>query len=367
MLIDKWLEHRSSGHDAYHDWFYELRTRRHAAQNPVKKQVIAWNKGDFVPENIFCRTVDTGRLIPLDRTWTTHVYHHKTMSERKLSMMPVVFTMLPELMLLRGMHDGGCDEVYIIVTDLKRQEMDDVTEYFKLVTKYSVSRSRKNSTEQQIQYQHMRLKHTLVKQHRLPCFPQIDLALRAILFEKRPRFIVLFSHQTTSYSQIFFTHRDYVPDSDIFFDYPTGCPNPCCTEECEMIRFPRRGINRAAILPLVDSKGRRRKFRRKEMCNWIDCDICFGHLVTARYADGEGEGSTGSVDESEESVSVGGSEGGNSSVTSDEKPHLDEGKQQGSVKVSYGHICGKCRLVRYCSQEHQFADWPEHKRVCTKV
>ena len=56
-------------------------------------------------------------------------------------------------MLLRGMHDGGCDEVYIIVTDLKRQEMDDVTEYFKLVTKYSVSRSRKNSTEQQIQYQ----------------------------------------------------------------------------------------------------------------------------------------------------------------------------------------------------------------------
>jgi len=94
MLIDKWLEHRSSGHDAYHDWFYELRTRRHAAQNPVKKQVIAWNKGDFVPENIFCRTVDTGRLIPLDRTWTTHVYHHKTISERKLSMMPVVFTMV---------------------------------------------------------------------------------------------------------------------------------------------------------------------------------------------------------------------------------------------------------------------------------
>lgn len=94
MLIDKWLEHRSSGHDAYHDWFRELRTRRHAAQNPIKKQVIAWNKGDFVPENVFCRTVDTGRLIPLDRTWTTHVYHHKTMSERKLSMMPVVFTMV---------------------------------------------------------------------------------------------------------------------------------------------------------------------------------------------------------------------------------------------------------------------------------
>jgi hypothetical protein len=30
-------------------------------------------------------------------------------------------------MLLRGMHDHGCDDIYIIVTDMKRQEMDDVT------------------------------------------------------------------------------------------------------------------------------------------------------------------------------------------------------------------------------------------------
>jgi len=132
-----------------------------------------------------------------------------------------------------------------------------------------------------------------------------------------------------------------------------------------MIRFPRRGIDNAAILPLVNSKGRRRKFRRKEMCNWIDCDICFGHLVTARYVDGDG--SAGSVDESEESVSAEGSEGGDSSITSDGKPPPDERRQQGSLKVPYGHICGKCRLVRYCSQEHQFADWPEHKRVCIKA
>lgn len=51
-------------------------------------------KGDFVPENVFIKTVDTARLIPLDRTWTTHVYHHRSMEDRKLSMMPVVFTMV---------------------------------------------------------------------------------------------------------------------------------------------------------------------------------------------------------------------------------------------------------------------------------
>jgi len=30
---------------------------------------------------------------------------------------------LPELMLLRGMHDHGCDDIFIIVTDMKRAEM----------------------------------------------------------------------------------------------------------------------------------------------------------------------------------------------------------------------------------------------------
>lgn len=56
-------------------------------------------------------------------------------------------------MLLRGMHDHGCDDVYIIVTDLKRQEMDDVTEYFKLVCRYAYGgRTCKPSIASQIQY-----------------------------------------------------------------------------------------------------------------------------------------------------------------------------------------------------------------------
>lgn len=95
VLIDKWLGHRSPGDDdVYQDWFSDLSLRKNVAQNPTRRQMVAWNKGEFVPENIFCRTIDTGRLLPLDRTWTTRVYHHKSMSERKLSMMPVVFTMV---------------------------------------------------------------------------------------------------------------------------------------------------------------------------------------------------------------------------------------------------------------------------------
>ncbi|KAJ3513743.1 hypothetical protein NLJ89_g2776 [Agrocybe chaxingu] len=280
MLIDRWLEHRNNGHDPYYEWFRDTRERKHGH---LAKQTVAWNKGGFVPENVFCRTVDTGRLIPLDRTWTTHVYHHHTMQDRKLPMMPVVFTMLPELMLLRGMHDTGCDEIYIVVTDLKRQEMDDVAEYFKLASRYCFGRPCKPSIEERIQREHMRLSHTLLRQRRTPCFPQIDLTLRAILYEKRPRFLVLFSHHTTSYSQIFFTDPSYIPDEDIFYDYPTGCPNPCCTDDCEIIRFPRRGIESAAILQ-IKTKDRRKRIRAKDMCNWIDCDVAFGETSRRRMS-----------------------------------------------------------------------------------
>lgn len=60
---------------------------------------------------------------------------------------------LPELMLLRGMHDVGGDDIHIIVTDLERREMDDVTEYFKLVCRHTFGRTCKPSMGRKIQYE----------------------------------------------------------------------------------------------------------------------------------------------------------------------------------------------------------------------
>lgn len=69
-------------------------------------------------------------------------------------------------MILRGMHDHGCDDVYIIVTDVKKQEMDDITEYFKLVCRYAYGKKCKPSKESQIQYE----------RPFLPCHPIYILA-----------------------------------------------------------------------------------------------------------------------------------------------------------------------------------------------
>jgi hypothetical protein len=55
-------------------------------------------------------------------------------------------------MLLRGMHDHGCDDIFIIVTDMKRAEMDAATEYFKFVCQYTFGRAVKQDTEREIHY-----------------------------------------------------------------------------------------------------------------------------------------------------------------------------------------------------------------------
>ncbi|KAI1793381.1 hypothetical protein LXA43DRAFT_1002272 [Ganoderma leucocontextum] len=347
MLIDKWLE-RPHRPDSYHDWFQRVRERKHLANANAhitrRDQVLLWNKGVFVPENIFTRTVDTGRLIPLDRTWVTHVYHHRSM--KRLTMMPVIFSMLPELMLLRGMHDRGCDDIYVIVTDLKRNEMDQVTEYFKYVCQNTAGSHCKPSVEQKINHDYIVLNNALDR--RTPCFPQIDLTLRAILHEKRPPFIVLFSHQTMSYSQILFAHPTFVPSKDMYHDFPSGCPNPGCTDNCcELVRFPKQGPENAAVLcPMTKSARRKirhrygKKARPKEMCNWIECDACFADDPTP----------AGSVSEGSSEGSIEGSE------ASEEK----------GERAFAGLVCSRCKLVKYCSTAHQKLDWEEHKRVCAK-
>jgi hypothetical protein len=55
-------------------------------------------------------------------------------------------------MLLRGMHDHGCDDIFIIVTDMKRAEMDAATEYFKFVCQYTFGQTVKHDMEREIQH-----------------------------------------------------------------------------------------------------------------------------------------------------------------------------------------------------------------------
>ena len=182
---------------------------------------------------------------------------------------------------------------------------------------------------------------------RTPCFPQIDLTLRALLHEKRPPFIVLFSHQTMSYSQILFAHPAFVPSEDMYHDFPSGCPNPGCTDNCcELIRFPKHGPETAVVLSPSSRKKVRyrygRRARPKEMCNWIECDICFSDDMPST------SGSEGSIEGSTEGSEVG----------------LDD--PSGGLRAFAGLVCSRCKLVKYCSAEHQRLDWEEHKRVCAK-
>ena len=61
---------------------------------------------------------------------------------------------------------------------------------------------------------------------------------------------------------------------------PSGCPNPCCTDDCEMIRFPRTGIDAAVVLPLKRGTCRGGHIRACKMSNWVDCDVAFSEVLS---------------------------------------------------------------------------------------
>jgi hypothetical protein len=104
-----------------------------------------------------------------------------------------------------------------------------------------------------------------------------------------------------------------------------------------MIRFPRRGPEGASILQ-IKTKGshKHKRFKARDMCNWIDCNVSFGEIPT-QHISADSDGSDISV----ESVTEG--------------------------KMVNGQLCSKCKLVKYCSPEHQKKDWDEHRRVCVKM
>lgn len=101
-----------------------------------------------------------------------------------------------------------------------------------------------------------------------------------------------------------------------------------------MIRFPRRGLEGASVLEIKRGGRFGKRVKGRDMCNWIDCDVCFNEDLPQQNS-GSSEGSESSADSTD-----------NGRVT--------------------GQICSRCRLVKYCSPSHQKKDWDEHRRACAK-
>lgn len=75
-LIDKWLEHRRQ--DCYTEWFFSRRDQKYDRN---QKQLVIWTKGELQAENIFCRTVDTSRLLPLRRLVAPSLFYPRLTSD----------------------------------------------------------------------------------------------------------------------------------------------------------------------------------------------------------------------------------------------------------------------------------------------
>lgn len=100
-----------------------------------------------------------------------------------------------------------------------------------------------------------------------------------------------------------------------------------------MIRFPRRGLEGAAVLPLKRGRpGPFKRIRAREMCNWIDCSVSF-------------------IDDVPE-----GSESSRSSADSADAPQ--------GVR---GQVCSKCKLVKVRCFYSTFSTFSLTPRVYSTV
>ena len=70
------------------------------------------------------------------------------------------------------------------------------------------------------------------------------------------------------------------------------------------------------------------------------------------------------ISDDRDALPLSGSEG--SSEGSVEGSDLGSEYSTGSNKALTGLVCSRCKLVKYCSADHQRRDWEEHKRVCAK-
>jgi hypothetical protein len=95
-------------------------------------------------------------------------------------------------------------------------------------------------------------------------------------------------------------------------------------------------VDGAAVLAIKRGGRNGKRVKAREMCNWIECDVCFNDDAV-NTADSS-EGSQSSVD------------------GADMKP-----------VGTKGLTCSKCRLVKYCSADHQRKDYSEHVRLCTRL
>ncbi|KAK0184731.1 hypothetical protein F5146DRAFT_891814, partial [Armillaria mellea] len=206
----------------------------------------------FHPENLFFRTIDTGRLLPMalasfrvqlyvtkdlwdafqrdkeKEKWTTYVI---------LALIRLFYFLIMHILIFRNMHDFGGGYIPIICIDWTREFVDMAMDYW---VDLNVNRWTKEECEYRCAQSACSVSIsgsslTLVceiarNSHGLkPSFYELGLCIRALLLEENvgyvPPFIMLFENVKDGKARTLFTRASHVLSLCILDSLPKTCGN----------------------------------------------------------------------------------------------------------------------------------------------
>ncbi|KAJ7806160.1 hypothetical protein B0H14DRAFT_1577490 [Mycena olivaceomarginata] len=203
------------------------------------------------------------------------------------------------------MHDTGGADIPFILTAWDDERLEQAMNYWADLSKGEWSEEEQRSRYDECDAACRRI---------LPCFPQADLLVRALLSDPKvgyvPPYIIFHSVLPKGKSCVLFTKPSHFPPTYLTQDLPASCNSPNCTEiECAPIdmSISRSLVDNSSLVRKWDTAGPKRV-----LCNLWGCEVQHS---------------------------------------------------QDSDKLMR---CQRCKEVLYCSVAHQRLDWNVHKNVCEK-
>ncbi|KAJ6573955.1 hypothetical protein DFH09DRAFT_384137 [Mycena vulgaris] len=314
---------KEDGGSPHQQWYKSVATGTNAIVNDAvasdstfeKSRLIAWKTDKpFKPANLFFRTVDSGRLLPMSLAYfRVQFFAHKIFYE-EIDGMPggrnqwackILSDYLHKILVLRNMHDEDGADIPIILTSWDAARTKLALDYWVDLSKGELSdeERRKRFTECDAFCRRI-----------LPCFFQTDLLVRALLadpaVEYVPPFIIFHSVLSEGNTCVLFTKPLHAPPPALVQNWPGKCRDSKCK------RSDCIGIDMGASRCLADSSAMVRALPgaqpRRIVCNLWGCEV----------------------------------------------KHAAE---DSGVALQR---CQRCREVLYCSRAHQTLDWGLHKNVC---
>ncbi|SJL14728.1 uncharacterized protein ARMOST_18195 [Armillaria ostoyae] len=281
-----------------------------------RQRTIAWKTGkSFASENLFFRTIDTGRLLPMSLAdFRVHIYaakglwaymEHYGNTESWTNV--TILGLMHHMLVFRNMHDFDGGDIPIICIDWDKELVDAAMDYW-----VDLSANKWTKDERETKFCQV-----AAKSHgRNPCFYQVDLCVRALLLDEKvgyvPPFINIQEARKGGKARALFTHPSHCPPPAVLDTLPKTCGSATCTDS-KCVGLWRMEAFRTLHYPSPMVRDLER-YNDGVVCNFWGCEV--------------------------------------------EMELGPDGKGIGLQR------CQKCKEVSYCSRDHQALDWRVHKRVC---